>query len=230
MKTRFHTLASGITRLYLFEGEQGPVLLDTGIYVDREKFLELFAQAGVDPRELKLVIISHAHPDHYSGTQVIKGLCSASFLAHQLALETLLTGKIVGISPRNECGERFLASINPRKLPPHFSFTPEILISSEFDLSPYGIAGRLIPTPGHSKCNLSLLLDSGEAFVNDMVTTSPFTEKMDLAILVDNEKELFQSIKMLLPHTHTFYAAHGGPYSKVQVQKLLREKYDLNWE
>lgn len=229
MKTRFHTLAAGITRLYLFEGEQGPVLLDAGIYVTREHFLELFSSAKVDPSELKLIIISHAHPDHYSGVEVLKGLTSAPILAHKMALDTFLTGKIVGVSPRNECGKRFIASINPRKLPAHFAFVPDILIDSEFDLLPYGINGRLIPTPGHSKCNLSLLLDSGEAFVNDMVTTSPFTGEMDFAILVDDEAELFQSLKMLLTTTHTFYAAHGGPYSRVSVLKLLKEKYSLNW-
>jgi len=223
LRTLFFTLKPSITRLYLFKSDEGAVLLDTGIHLSAESIINFFNEAGVPFSDLKLIVVSHAHPDHYSGTSLIKKLSSAPVLSHKLALETLQTGKIHKIFPRIDCGKRFQESINPHHLPAHESFTPEILIDGEFDLRPYGIEGKLIPTPGHSACNLTLLLDSGEAFVNDMVTTSPYTKKNELALLVDDEKKLVESVRMLLSKAHTFYASHGGPYSKAEVIRLLEE-------
>ena len=225
MQTTIHTLNTGITRLYLLKGSLGYILVDTGLHMSKERFEELFLECGVKASEISLIIVTHAHPDHYSGMKAIRELTEAPILAHKKALHTLVTGEIIDVHPRNECGRRFKSSINRDKLPPHYPYRPEILIDAEFDLSSFGIAGRLIPTPGHSDCCLSLLLDSGEAFINDIFTTSPYTGKVDVAIIVSDELALFESVKFLLKKAHIFYGAHGGPYTREVILNMLANDY-----
>ena len=43
-----------------------------------------------------------------------------------------------------------------------------VLEDEEFSMEPYGIQGRVLHTPGHSPGSMTLLLDSGEAFVGDL--------------------------------------------------------------
>lgn len=46
---------------------------------------------------------------------------------------------------------------------------PDIVVTGDVDLSEYGIAGKIIHTPGHSPSSLSIILDNGEALVGDIV-------------------------------------------------------------
>lgn len=225
MSTQIHTLHTGITRLYLLKGSQGYVLIDTGLHMSKKRFEELFSECGVKASEISLIIVTHAHPDHYSGIKALRELTQAPILAHKKAEHTLVTGQIIDVQARNECGRRFKSSINRDKLPPHYPYKPEILIDDVFDLLAFGIEGKLIPTPGHSDCCLSLLLESGEAFINDIFTTSPYTGKVDVAIIVSDELALFESVKFLLKKAHTFYGAHGGPYSREVILNLLASDY-----
>lgn len=224
-KTFFHTLNTGITRLYLLKGSQGYILLDTGLHMSKQSFEKFFKEFNVSPEEISLIILTHAHPDHYSGIKALKEICQAPLLAHKKAEHTLLTGEIQNIYPRNDCGKRFISSIKKESLPPHYPYRPEILIDQDYDLSSFGIEGTLIPTPGHSDCCLSLVLNTGEAFINDIITTSPYTGKVDLAIVMSNELALFESVKFLLKKAHIFYGAHGGPYTREEILNLLANDY-----
>ena len=44
---------------------------------------------------------------------------------------------------------------------------PDIVIRGNTDLAPYGIAGTVIPTPGHTAGCISVVLENGDAFVGD---------------------------------------------------------------
>lgn len=45
---------------------------------------------------------------------------------------------------------------------------PEILVEEDIDLLEFGVNGKIVHTPGHISGSISLLLDSGEAFVGDL--------------------------------------------------------------
>jgi len=44
----------------------------------------------------------------------------------------------------------------------------DIVVEEEFDLDPIGVPGKILHTPGHSRGSLSLVLDTGDAFVGDL--------------------------------------------------------------
>jgi hydroxyacylglutathione hydrolase len=50
---------------------------------------------------------------------------------------------------------------------------PDILTDEGMDLLAFGVNGRIVHTPGHTAGSISLVLDSGEAFVGDIAIHRP---------------------------------------------------------
>ncbi|MHC1760924.1 MAG: MBL fold metallo-hydrolase [Negativicutes bacterium] len=216
------TIPMGFSNAILVQ-EKGTILVDTGAPATTDKYRALFANLQVDPQDIGLIVITHGHSDHFAHAHELRELTGAPILCHSKALPALRTGKNPPVHPRNELGESVLKMISGKAPAASRSIEPDILIDSEFELAFYGIAGKIIPTPGHSNCSLSVLLDSGAAIVGDMVVSSPFTGKASIAYFADDPERLFTNVRMLLPHTHTFHSGHGGPFTREQVEAALPE-------
>jgi glyoxylase-like metal-dependent hydrolase (beta-lactamase superfamily II) len=101
-----------------------------------------------------------------------------------------------------------------------------VLKDEEYSLESYGIQGKLIYTPGHSSGSMSLLLDTGDAFVGDLAfgwfpmrigPGMPIFAEDTNAISVIKEswrKLLFNGAKQIYP-------AHGKPFNANVLEKLL---------
>jgi glyoxylase-like metal-dependent hydrolase (beta-lactamase superfamily II) len=125
--------------------------------------------------------------------------------------------------PRNEDGKKFIELISNDKPDAFVPLQPDIVIEDSFDLRPYGVEGKLVHTPGHSDCSISVLLDSGEAIIGDMIINSPFDGKPCLALIANDVPKLIESLKELLKSASVFYGGHSGPYSKEEVASLLNQ-------
>ena len=216
------TIPLGFSNAILIQ-EQGVILVDTGAPATVEKYRALFDKLQLDPQDIGLIVITHGHSDHFAHAHELRELTGAPILCHSRALPALRTGINPPVHPRNELGESILKMIAGKEPAASMPIEPDILIDSEFDLAFYGIAGIILPTPGHSDCSLSVLLDSGAAIVGDMVVSSPFTGKASVAYFAEDPNTLFANVRMLLPHAHTFYSGHGGPFTRQQVQAALNE-------
>jgi hydroxyacylglutathione hydrolase len=210
----------GISNLFLVE-DKGLVLVDTGTNAGKERYEELFSAAGIKPKDINLIVISHGHLDHFAHVYELKELTGAPVLCHNKAINSLRTGINQKVIPRNELGQKVLEMISGNKPIKYQVVEPDIIVESTLDLKSYGVAGKIIHTPGHSECSITVLLDSGEAIVGDMLVASPFTGEACVAYFADDEKALFDNIRMLLEQAHTFYSGHGGPFSKTEILKLV---------
>ncbi len=90
-----------------------------------------------------------------------------------------------------------------------------ILEEEDFSLEEYGISGNVIYTPGHSSGSVSILLDTGEAFVGDAAMNKfPLRLSPGLPIYAEDVGELKKSWEKLLgKNVKTIYPAHGNPFS-----------------
>lgn len=212
-------LTLGFTNSFLVKDKK-TILIDTGINAGKEIFMQLFRRWKIDPRQISLIIITHGHADHFGHAKEIKELTGAPILCHKDAVNALQTGLTPTVIPRNELGKQVLKLV---KLPLSVSpVQPDLAINSTFDLNPYGVAGKIIHTPGHSNCSIAVILDSGEAIVGDTLIASPFSGKICLAYFATDEKALLTSVKDLTKVAHTFYSGHGGPFTREEILELLK--------
>ena len=216
------TIPMGFSNAILIQ-EKGIILVDTGAPATLEKYKEVFTRLQIDPQDVQLIVITHGHTDHFAHAHELRELTGAPILCHIKALTALRTGTNPPVHPRNELGESVLKMIAGKEPAASKSIEPDIVIDSTYSLAFFGIAGKIIPTPGHSECSLSVLLDSGAAIVGDMVVSSPFTGNASIAYFADDPETLFANVRSLLLHAHTFYSGHGGPFTCEQVENALQE-------
>lgn len=105
---------------------------------------------------------------------------------------------------------------------------PDRIIGDEpFDLSGWGIAGKLIYTPGHSRGCISLVLEDGEAVVGDRFASPEGAPPCPAFFTYPggDSQEVYRSLELLLNMgVHTFYSGHGGCFSRDDVTDAIRHE------
>jgi glyoxylase-like metal-dependent hydrolase (beta-lactamase superfamily II) len=86
---------------------------------------------------------------------------------------------------------------------------PDIVMDDEFDLSDYGIPGKVIHTPGHSPSSISVMLDNGEALIGDLVREEGSGE-IGLGAFYEDKRVLLESLeKVAANEPKIIYLSHG---------------------
>lgn len=219
-------LTLGISNMYAVK-DKGLILVDTGLERTKEKYIEAFSKEGIRMEDVSLIAVTHGHSDHFSFAGEFKRMTGAPVVCHNSAAAALRAGKNPEFFPREEKGKEFLELIGTLDLAPYGPVDPDLTFDHEFDLTPYGVSGKIIHTPGHSNCSSSVVLDSGEAFVGDMLIDSPFTGEMRLPYLAFDESRLFESYRKLLGMVRVFYGGHGAPLTKNEMLALIRKDASL---
>lgn len=84
----------------------------------------------------------------------------------------------------------------------------------ELSLADYGVPGRIIYTPGHSMGSVSVLLETGDAFVGDLAMNEfPLRLSPGLPIFAEDMQKVNESWRQLLDEgVKMVYPAHGKPF------------------
>ncbi len=218
--SRIIPLKLGFSDAHLVLDEQA-ILIDTGFNVTIEHYRSLFSLAGIKPQDITLLVITHGHADHYGNVRLLKELTGAPVLCHTQAAQALQTGIDEAIIPCKGLGESVWKQIKNHLPRTSSTIMPDLLAGKTFDLTPYGVAGKILHTPGHTPGSLSVLLNSGEAIVGDLIVKPPFSSAPSLAYFAYDEVALQRSVNCLLQEAHTFFSAHGGPFYKKDILPLL---------
>ena len=108
-----------------------------------------------------------------------------------------------------------------------FAFPPtpvDIILGDEgLSLCEYGLSGEVVSTPGHSAGSVSVLLDTGDAFVGCLAHSGlPFRLRPGLPIFGEDVHKLRESWDLVLSQgAETMYPAHGRPFSADEIREAL---------
>lgn len=210
----------GRTTAYLVNGTR-PILIDCGMPGNKERIVSQLHGAGVAPSDLALIVVTHVHSDHVGSLPAMKTLSEAPVAVHTLEAEALQTGTNAALVPNSFLARAATPLLKLQKALP--GAKPVLLIDGVFDLGEYGVAGEILPTPGHTPGSLSVVLKGGEAIVGDLVMGGLFRPRVPhLPMIASDVDQVRASIKALLDRGITqFYAAHGGPFTSEALRALL---------
>ena len=140
-----------ISNCYLLLGER-PVLVDTGAPGDLQRILHALKVHRIELNQIALILLTHGHSDHAGG---------AAELRRRSGENGVLAAQ-----------DQFGRLVRPFVDEPFASFEPDLIFRDSFSLTPYGIKGRVLATPGHTLGSASVVLDSGEAIIGDVLRGS----------------------------------------------------------
>jgi glyoxylase-like metal-dependent hydrolase (beta-lactamase superfamily II) len=226
MSAEIHPLEVGFTNCFVIKGE-GAILVGGGAPGKKKAFMRAMDAIPMDPREISLIVITHGHFDHYYSASEFQELTGSPIAMHQSDKESVEKGsKLIprGLSPWGS-----LVSALMRLMAPFLrmkSVEVGIIIGDEgLSLKEYGVPGRIIHTPGHTKGSVSILLDSGEAIVGDMAMNMlPLRLRPGLPVLGNDLERVKESWRTLLKEgVVTVYPSHGKPFPADVIREALSE-------
>jgi glyoxylase-like metal-dependent hydrolase (beta-lactamase superfamily II) len=222
MTTDIYHLKLGINSCYLIGGRKGIIMVDAGPPNKIRSFIRKLARLHIHPEDIKLIVITHSHFDHAGSAKEIKDLTGAKIIIHEI--EKIYLEESGMIIPK---GVNIYGKITKPLLFPILSkisfLRPkaDILVNNNgLSLQEFGLNGSIIHTPGHTPGSLTVLLNSGEAFVGCMAHNNfPFRINPGLPIYALDIEKVKESWKMLIEKgARTIFPGHGNPFP-VEVMK-----------
>ncbi len=226
MSTQIHTIKLGFDQCYLI-GDKDWIMIDAGQSNKKKIFLKKLAVLGIKPEQIKMVIITHGHWDHIGSAKDIKELTGAIIAMHENEKEWLEKSIIIlppGVTLWGKIFSKIMLLFRPLiKIPP--TKVDIILGNKSVSLNEYGIAGFIEYTPGHSSGSVSVMLETGEAFVGDLLRNKlPLRMSPGLPIFAEDLSKVKQSLELLLEKgIRKIYPAHGKPFNADIIHKELKK-------
>ena len=227
MENYFNIIQVGVTNCYLLKSDRCNILIDTGYKGKAKIILDFLEKNQIPPESIKLIILTHAHYDHIGNASELKKITGAKILLHKNDLPLLDSGVTDSQStkPLNLWGKLLLSKVS--SIDTKFNrMKPDIIIDSEFDLKKYGFNGRIINKPGHSKGSISVILDSGDAFIGDLAMNGlPLRIGAGEPIFGEDIDEIYRSWQKLVENkVKKLYPSHGDSFDIKIIKKILSRK------
>jgi glyoxylase-like metal-dependent hydrolase (beta-lactamase superfamily II) len=222
---KIETITAGSSNVYLIKTDNASALIDAGVKGKKKKILHALEKNGVQPGDVRLLIVTHTHYDHCGNLGVLKEDTGAKVVVHSSEAANLREG-YAPLPDGTQVFSKFMVFLGRmllKNMGRYKAAEPDILVDEKYDLNPWGIPGYILPTPGHTEGSISIILDSGEAFIGDIAFNIPGTGIYPP--FANYPEELIESWeKLAQAGSTTFYPGHGKHISLEQLKKNLKKR------
>ncbi len=200
---------------HLIDTDDGLILIDPGYYESLHIVIDNIRELGFNPKDIKYILVSHAHSDHMDATDALVKLTGAKTFIGEDDLP-LLTGEI------------FHFPIRP--------FEPDVLIKDGDIISLGNTKIKCLKTPGHTMGTISFFFDVeedgkryragmfGGAGCNTLV--KKFLDQNNLPY---ESRDLFlQSVERLLKEKVDVFIGNHVPNNNTDKKIELLGKTEIN--
>lgn len=200
---------------------QRAILVDTGSAGEVAAIEAALRAEGLALADLSLILHTHVHADHVGSTADLLQLAPVPTAFHRLDSELMARGEngmLRGVGLRGRIMARVFNHGTFNR------FQPDLFVEDGMRLDSFGIAGQIVHTPGHTPGSISLLLDSGEAIVGDLLMGGYLGGAIRPQVPNDHYfSDDFAATKRSLARIlgfklQTLYVGHGGPLAVERVR------------
>jgi glyoxylase-like metal-dependent hydrolase (beta-lactamase superfamily II) len=203
-------LRMGQVNCYLLQNDNGYFLFDTGGKNNRRELVEALENAGCQPGNLKLIILTHGDFDHIANAAYLRDKYRSKIAMHPDDAGMAEHGDM---SWNREHGRLLL------KLSGFFfgfgsgeKFTPDIPLLDGDRLTEFGLDAQVLSIPGHSSGSIGIYLnESRELIGGDLIDGS---KEPALSSIMDKPEVARESVERLRGYDiSTIYPGHGSPFA-----------------
>ncbi len=224
MSTKIIPIPTNTANAYFLVGER-VVLVDSGSPGNEKRILETLEQHQLSVKDLSLILLTHGHWDHLGSAEAIRNLSHAPIALNHADLELANAGQ----------AKLKAYGFGTALLEPYFSskrfdpIKPDVILNGNETLDSYGVNAKLIKTPGHTQGSVSVLLESGDAIIGDLLRGDfVFENRPNWHFFYDDVITVRSSIKTLLDlKLEQLFVGHGKPFSFKSLQERFANKVSL---
>jgi hydroxyacylglutathione hydrolase len=224
MSIEIHCLPDPITNCYLIK-ERGLILVDAAESQKADKLLKKLQPLSINPKDISLVLVTHAHWDHAGALGEWKKLsaCKVAVSHHEKEWVEKALKPQPGILSVWGISMTLMSRIVAPLLPFSGIAVDIALDDGGTSLEPFGISGRVLHTPGHTKGSMSVLLETGDAFVGDLAMNGfPYRPGPGMPSLGEDADQVKKSWRLILDSgAKKVFPGHGKPFDADVLRKKL---------
>lgn len=223
-------LGGRIVNNWLFSAPGGYVLVDTGYEDGFPALCRGLDRRGLSPADLSYVFLTHAHDDHAGFLNQLLHRSGVKAILSPRAADGLKRGRnsfeggCAGRQALFFCKLMALAGKGEHRFPPvEGAFADRLLFADEASKPALGriLGGRILETPGHTDCSISLLLEDGTLFCGDAAMNGLPSLRRTTIWVGDKAayRRSWEEIIALEPAG--IYPGHGAPFPAADLARYL---------
>lgn len=179
----------GNSRVFFVKGDR-TAIVDTGAPGNERNILRALKAAGIPRDQVSVIVVTHAHFDHYGSLCLLKAALNVPVIAGWPDVESMEKGENVPVTNLTD------TSAGTRAPGPKVDgVKADVIVREDMSLRGYGIDALVLATPGHTGGSISVLASNGDCVTGDFLASlysrEPMIIEKSLKKLVDRGAKRF---------------------------------------